>query len=64
MWCPFRLFYLEHGGDGASCGEFGPVEWRAEEEDRNGDKYRCGGDTETPLPAFVVFDPNDECHRN
>lgn len=47
-------------GEGATVGDFVAVKQRAGEESGDGEEDCEGGDGEAPLPAFVVFDPDDE----
>jgi hypothetical protein len=50
-------FYLEYSCDGTSYRNFGPIDWGADEEDWDREKYSCSGNPKSPLPSFVVLNP-------
>lgn len=60
----FSEFYLDDGGNRTSSGNFVPVKGRAKEKYWDGEQNCCSGNPKTPLPAFVVFNPDHESDGN
>lgn len=53
--------HLDNSGERASTGYFVPVSGRTSQKNGYGNENSKSGDSKSPFPPFVVFNPHNKC---